>query len=175
MIRKRRRRKLDDNVEVVLPITPMLDMSFQLLAFFILTFTPPSAAEGQLDMLLPATGVAKASAEEADPFAMSDKVPEPEAEITVAITSNAGNIASLVIREKEKTTPVADLATLRTELDKIRKQLGSDYPATIKLEADGNLKYAGLVEVMDTCLLAGFKSVGFGAPLGPRPEIEEKK
>jgi biopolymer transport protein ExbD len=175
MIRKRRRRNLEDNVEVVLPITPMLDMSFQLLAFFILTFVPPSAAEGQLDMLLPATGVAKASAEEADPFAMSEKIPEPETEMTVAITSNAGNIASLVIREKEKTTPVADLTGLRTELEKIRKQLGVDHPATIKLEAEGNLKYAGLVEVMDTCLLSGFKSVSFGAPLTARIDEEEKK
>ena len=36
-----RRRQGTDFVEPDLPITPMLDMSFQLLAFFIMTFKPP--------------------------------------------------------------------------------------------------------------------------------------
>ena len=39
------------------PVTPMLDMAFQLLAFFILTFQAPSA-ETHLDLYLPATPVA---------------------------------------------------------------------------------------------------------------------
>ena len=36
------------------PVTPMLDMAFQLLAFFVLTFQAPSA-ETHLDLDLPAT------------------------------------------------------------------------------------------------------------------------
>ena len=40
----------------------MLDMSFQLLAFFVMTFQAASAAEGQLDMFLPTAGEAKAKA-----------------------------------------------------------------------------------------------------------------
>lgn len=43
--------------EVSFPVAPMLDMAFQLLAFFILTFKAPSA-ETHLDLDLPATPVA---------------------------------------------------------------------------------------------------------------------
>jgi biopolymer transport protein ExbD len=34
----------------------------------------------------------------------------------------------------------------------------------IRIEADSKLKYGRLVEVMDACLGAGFKSVGFAPP-----------
>ncbi len=40
MLKHDRRRQGTDFVEPDLPITPMLDMSFQLLAFFIMTFKP---------------------------------------------------------------------------------------------------------------------------------------
>ena len=43
--------------EVFFPVTPMLDMAFQLLAFFILTFKAPSA-ETHIDLHLPATPAA---------------------------------------------------------------------------------------------------------------------
>ena len=43
--------------EVAFPVTPMLDMAFQLLAFFILTFQEPTA-ETHLDLHLPATPLA---------------------------------------------------------------------------------------------------------------------
>ena len=39
-----------------LPITPMLDMAFQLLTFFIMTYRP-SALEGHMDLTLPAAGL----------------------------------------------------------------------------------------------------------------------
>lgn len=49
---RRRRHSNVDFVEPDLPITPMLDMSFQLLAFFIMTFKP-TPTEGQIAMSLP--------------------------------------------------------------------------------------------------------------------------
>src|SRR4051812_14519797 len=45
-------RTADAGVEIELPVTPMLDMTFQLLFFFIVTFNPQSL-EGQLDFTLP--------------------------------------------------------------------------------------------------------------------------
>ena len=42
----------DPSPGVTLPITPMLDMSFQLLCFFVLTFRP-APAEGQIAVTLP--------------------------------------------------------------------------------------------------------------------------
>ena len=46
------RRAEADNVEPDLPITPMLDMSFQLMAFFLLTFRP-MPLEAQIALALP--------------------------------------------------------------------------------------------------------------------------
>src|SRR6185312_12377314 len=43
--------------EVMFPVTPMLDMAFQLLAFFVLTFQAPSG-ETHLDLDLPVTPAA---------------------------------------------------------------------------------------------------------------------
>ncbi|MFO1019164.1 MAG: biopolymer transporter ExbD [Planctomycetales bacterium] len=48
----RRRRRNRAQQEVELNLAAMLDMAFQLLAFFILTFRP-SPIEGQIDMQLP--------------------------------------------------------------------------------------------------------------------------
>jgi len=59
MLRRRRRMK-DNPTDPELPITPMLDMSFQLMAFFILTFKP-GPTEGQLAMTLPSEGTSIAA------------------------------------------------------------------------------------------------------------------
>src|SRR5215510_11013444 len=53
MLSHKRKRQGTDFVEPDLPITPMLDMSFQLLAFFIMTFKP-TPTEGQIPLALPA-------------------------------------------------------------------------------------------------------------------------
>src|SRR6516164_1489954 len=47
--------------EVFFPVAPMLDMAFQLLAFFVLTFKAPTA-ETHIDLHLPATPAALPSA-----------------------------------------------------------------------------------------------------------------
>ena len=52
---RRRELKADKGPEVDLPIVPFLDMSFQILFFFIMNYHP-SALEGQMDLNLPAAG-----------------------------------------------------------------------------------------------------------------------
>ncbi len=52
MRRKRRGRKSDPPAEVELNMAAMLDMAFQLLAFFILTFRP-SPVESQISLRMP--------------------------------------------------------------------------------------------------------------------------
>ena len=66
---RRPKRMQDTPTEPNLPITPMLDMSFQLMAFFILTFKP-GPTEGQLAMMLPREGT------DATPPAKLDQVEE---------------------------------------------------------------------------------------------------
>src|SRR5205085_7426088 len=65
-----RNNRADSAPAVVLPITPMLDMTFQLMFFFLTTFNPSSVKEGQMDMSLPANGTAAATThQEVDPHA----------------------------------------------------------------------------------------------------------
>jgi len=52
MFGRHRHRQKPDHVEPDLPITPMLDMSFQLLAFFIMTFQP-TKTEGMIAVAMP--------------------------------------------------------------------------------------------------------------------------
>src|ERR1700736_3569201 len=86
-----RRRKAEPGPEVELPITPMLDMAFQLLAFFILTYHP-SALEGQVALALPAAGQAKAKdAKDVSPDNISDVDIEPPSELTVVIKRRQGS------------------------------------------------------------------------------------
>src|SRR5438552_15981156 len=47
-----RRRRAVEAPEVVLPITPMLDMAFQLLFFFIAIYRPPTIREVQMELSL---------------------------------------------------------------------------------------------------------------------------
>jgi biopolymer transport protein ExbD len=87
-----RRWKVEPGPGVELPITPMLDMAFQLLAFFVI-FYHPSASEGQIQLSLPAGGEARAKAEmEVDPAALSDTDIEPPADLTVVIKTRQDGI-----------------------------------------------------------------------------------
>jgi biopolymer transport protein ExbD len=150
-------------VEVTLPITPMLDMSFQLLFYFVMTFQAANALEGQLDMYLPKAGSPQAKKpDQVDLTKDSDADLEQQADVTVVVSSQRGDVEGLSIREKTKNTLV-EMKSLRGALAKLRSELGEGQTA-IKIEADSHLKYARLVEVMDACLGAGFKSVGFAPP-----------
>src|SRR5437763_16064991 len=67
-------RREDKPTEITLAITPMLDMAFQLLFFFIATFNPVAASEGQMDLSLPAKSDAAApDPKEVQPKAQSHK------------------------------------------------------------------------------------------------------
>jgi biopolymer transport protein ExbD len=168
-MRRRRQRSDAEPAEVQIPIPAMLDMTFQLLSFFILTFNPPNAGEGQMDMTLPAVGAAKAKeAEQADPFALSSTEVELPADVTIAVESLSGGIDKITVREREKATPVAGIRELRGMLQRLQQELGK---ANVKIEAESRLKYAGLIEIMDACLAAKFQSVGFVPP----PDLGKSK
>src|SRR5205085_12633268 len=81
-----KRRKKDAGPEVELPITPMLDMAFQLLAFFIFTYHP-SDLEGQMELNLPDKPDNRAAdiPDNPQPNMMADQPPDVEADITVVL------------------------------------------------------------------------------------------
>jgi hypothetical protein len=60
------RRKQGLPEDVPFPVTPMLDMAFQLLAFFILTFQAPTR-ETRIDLYLPSAPIALPGADRGGP------------------------------------------------------------------------------------------------------------
>ena len=186
MRHKRRHGDSGGGVQLGLIITPMLDMSFQLMAFFIMTYHP-SALEGHIDgNLLPPTEIAT-KGPKADPMPMDlpavDEEPSLQDVLQVVIKAlsrregelekgepnmnmlkRAENPTPVTIAEMDSSVPIksslpAGLKKLTTEL---KKEAGSK--ANIKIEGDGDLKHQYLLQVYDACKQAGFQNISFVAP-----------
>ena len=137
-----------------LPITPMLDMSFQLMAFFVFTFRP-APAEGQFSL---STATAGPSVEVA--FVGLE---QPEVFI-VRVEANAkGGIARLTLREKDGPDPKP--LDLGIDLKKLQAELKSRYdalkgkPGKLKLEIEEALLHESVVQLLDLGIRAGFKDI----------------
>jgi biopolymer transport protein ExbD len=164
------RRKTEAGPEPTLPVTPMLDMAFQLLAFFVMTYHP-SDLEGQMELSLPSESVAKAkSADEVKQDAATDKDPlELPADLTVIVRTqrdnvNNGLISGMTLQAEAGASPVDTLDKLRDEL---KSRHGSvTNKENIKIQSDAKLKWGEVVKVMDVCKEAGFTNISFVQPPG---------
>jgi len=148
---------------VQFPVTPMLDMAFQLLAFFVLTFQAPTA-ETRLDLYLPASpaalpGSAEGRATEA-PSRRSDLDLENDLFIR-AEADDLGDLRSLALGE----TRLADLADLADRLRRYAKVLG-DRPLRVRVVADDRLRYEEAARIVGTCTAAGVSSIRLADPVG---------
>jgi biopolymer transport protein ExbD len=150
-------------------ITPMLDLAFQVLLFFILTYHPSQLQEGQMDLSLPDTDTAQAK----DPKDVDPKLSMPggeldlPSEVTVIVKTQhddkaLGQIKGISVQDKVNIQEVETPQALRQYLEKLRPGLGNSND--IKIQADSGLKYSNVMEIMDTCTRAGFKNVSFGPP-----------
>ena len=124
--------------EVMFPVTPMLDMAFQLLAFFVLTFQAPSA-ETHIDLDLPVTPAALPSA----PRGQSRTTPVPRSDADLEndlwVRIEADDLGDLkTVRLGEASLP--DIATLGDRLRRYAEILGSR-PLRVRLVADDGLRY----------------------------------
>jgi biopolymer transport protein ExbD len=144
----------------------MLDMTFQLLFFFILNYHP-SALEGQMSMALP-TDKQEAKADKIENVKTGSD-PEDEtlpADLTVNIKtqndgSNNGIISQLSVVGRDGPHEVKNLAELVEYLDKVKDTLTNK--EDIKIQGDSRLGWGEVVKVMDVCTKAGFRP-GFAAP-----------
>jgi biopolymer transport protein ExbD len=164
------RRKAEDVAEVNLPIVPMLDMAFQILAFFVATFQPHSL-EGAMELNLPQEREAKADKpENVDPTALSDDSPEVDlpTELTVIMKgkpnddNHTGEVSHYTVEGRAGASTMDSLEELQRYLEKAQQEVTNK--DDIKIKADSALKYAFVVAVMDVCNKAGFKRIGFAAP-----------
>ena len=158
----RRHQQATDSVEPDLPITPMLDMSFQLLAFFIMTFKP-APTEGQIAMTLP-------KQEGGTSITMPSPADEKPVRFVVRVTATPeGKIAGMTLTEAESAKAATDLKAdtrlLLSELKKSFEQNGGR--AKLTFELDPKLLQEHVVALIDAAYGAGFSDI---APIPMNPD-----
>src|SRR5436305_12873923 len=130
-----KRKKQEPETQIVLPVTPMLDMTFQLMFFFLTTFNPSSIKEGQMDLSLPAKSEAAAKdPSQVNPISESHKE-EIEDKSNVTINhpgqkdpKNRGKISYLTINT-DNATDEEIKATEAEREDILAKKLDKANPA----------------------------------------------
>ncbi len=165
-------------VNLGLIITPMLDMSFQILSFFIMTYHP-SALEGHIPgSLAPPEITATKGKENVAADIIPPSVPEDmllpeiqEAMTVIVKTAGAGQPDKLLL--KRKIDPAAEqIADANVNWEQAKKDLkgrlrqfktdsGGD---NIKIEADADLRQEFVMDVYDVCKLSGFSKIHFVPP-----------
>ena len=157
------RRKNDEGPEVEIPVTPMLDMAFQLLTFFIFTYHP-TEMEGHIDMELP-SGNRAVDGRRVDGI---DQVPgELKTSVVLHLRTQQGMEAgSIVFPIEVEAGPARNAVNSVKELQDYLTKLDSDGKLTTsaaRIEADRRMKWTYVIDVMDACKRAGL-TVSFAAP-----------
>jgi len=155
----RRPRPPDD---VFFPVVPMLDMAFQLLAFFILTFQAPTR-ETWIDLDLPiapaALPGAGAGAESRTPVPAKR---DQDLETTLLIRAeadDAGALRSLKLGE----LPLSGTDALEDRLRRYVDLLAGE-PLRVALAADDRLHYEEAARLIGACSTAGVTTLRLTEP-----------
>lgn len=142
---RRKRKKTDEDVE--LNLAAMLDMAFQLLAFFILTFRPPPA-EGQVSLRLPPPqAVAVKGAVEPAGGETNQDAPAGLNTLTISVFADT---ASGRVGYRVGEGDVSGLTALDNRLKEIFADTGNPFDQVI-IQVSSNLPYEKLMEVVDIC------------------------
>jgi biopolymer transport protein ExbD len=152
-----KRKKAADYMDPDLPITPMLDMSFQLLAFFIMTFKP-APTEGQIALTLPK--------EEGGGVGIPSPIDEnkPKHYIVRVESTESGKIGQMKITEELSAAPPKDLGAnveaYAAELKNLANQLAAQQKTgKITLELGDALLQEYVVQLVDNGIRAGFTDI----------------
>jgi biopolymer transport protein ExbD len=145
----RRKRKWRSQTEVELNLAAMLDMAFQLLTFFILTFRP-SPIEGQISLRLPppqaVTPVKEGQQPGGDQENRNPVIGVNTLTISVFADPRTGEIASLGVGESN----VPGLAALDGTLRKVFANPGNPFDQVI-IQVSDSCRYDELMKVIDIC------------------------
>jgi len=157
--------------EVQFPVTPMLDMAFQLLAFFILTFQAPSA-ETRLDLYLPAAPAALPGAPQGLAQFSRNRA-DLELETDLFIRAQADDLGELkTLRLGDGSVPT--LQALGERLSRYVEVLQGK-PLRVLLIADDTLRYEVAARLIGTCGEAGVTSIRLADPLSRLPAAPSTK
>ena len=144
----RRRKKHHLQGEVELNLAAMLDMAFQLLAFFILTFRP-APLEGYIALRMPPPqATAKAGGAIDNTPNVSAEPLEKLVTLLVTIRSSAdGGIGSIQIEEG---APSGSLKEFEAKLNELLGAPGSPFEQVV-LQVGSGLRYDSLVRILEIC------------------------
>ncbi|HEV8003008.1 MAG TPA: biopolymer transporter ExbD [Planctomycetaceae bacterium] len=130
-------------------VTPMVDVVFQLLVFFVLA-SGGRIAERTLATALSAGAVGSTVSQPAS-------VPERTAEIWLHLRrDSAANATTLRVNDG----PSGELADLS---QKIKALKGTDPTSSVILDVQGNIPWGDVIQVYDTCRAAKFRAINFAA------------
>lgn len=148
MARRRYQRQQRGREEVELNMTAMLDMAFQLLAFFVFTFKP-GAVESQLSLRMPPSIGAPDDLRTVDPIVPPEKLERSPLPVRVLATAE-GDISE--IRVNNSTIPGGAVESVMATLNStLGVELGKTPYDSVTLEASQNLHSERLLQVMDAC------------------------
>ena len=163
-----RRRSGNASEEVETNLTSMLDIIFNVLAFFVVTFNPPKP-EKNFDLSLPPPKQQEQQAEAPDE---TDKPPEIFQDVTITLEAGAdGSLAGIRVEDR----PVAGIGALARDLATLSKMIGGVPGVGEKLEAANiiaapTLKYRWVIAVVDSCYQADIKKINFAESNAPPAE-----
>jgi biopolymer transport protein ExbD len=162
-------------VNLGLIITPMLDMSFQILAFFIMTYHP-SALEGYLSGARAANVKSGGTVQDPNPDNVVLGDDDLAETITVIVRTGGampGKPDKLLVKRPADAVAqqIADANNtwehakreLERELKQYRKDAGTE-ATNLRIEADGKLRQQFVIDVYDVCKNAGFAKIHFVPP-----------
>ncbi len=147
-MRRRHKRKRRSQGEVELNLAAMLDMAFQLLAFFILTFKP-APVEGQIMLRMPPAQPVSAAQSTVQAGADPDNLNPVQGlnSLIISVLPGAsGDIASMSLGE----SPLATLSGLNDRLRTVLSDAASPFDQVV-IQVGSGLRYDALMGVVDVC------------------------
>lgn len=153
-------RKMRSQSEVELNLASMLDMAFQLLAFFILTVQPAGSSkeEAELERRLPAQQAVISIGDRVDSNVKSAVT------LTINVLSDNGSIDALQvgIPTKFPMVAVAPDSKLQNLQDQLTGLTNTGFEQLI-IQYSPNLRWGELMRVTDVCAKRNIKSMNFVA------------
>jgi len=144
-MRRSRARRSPEEVE--LNLAAMLDMAFQLLAFFIMTFKP-APMEGQINLRLPPpVGITAEGTQKPGETVEPAETPKGLNTLVISVFANAqGNIAAMGVGE----TSIGTLPALEAKLQQVFSDKGTPFDQII-VQVGGKVRYDELMKVVEVC------------------------
>ncbi|MDR3636660.1 MAG: biopolymer transporter ExbD [Isosphaeraceae bacterium] len=141
-----RRKKGGESIEI--PITPMLDMAFQLLTFFILTYHPmPSEVQFVMNLMPASPEISRDAAPPAD-AAPNPNLPASLKTLPTLLRSGEGGTLGRITLSETDVPVDQNFNSLRRELLAAMSDKDLPFEQTL-IKVDPNLKYSELVRVID--------------------------